>query len=414
MTAQPHMKRPAFTARPGGVGFRHEVNLCPNTLLTLGILLSLLFVFQLKSLSVVAFLIFGLVLALRRPQSLLVETRDRLWIYSIPAWCLLTTLWSNYPDLTLRYSIQLGLTFLIAITVASRLSPRAFVKTAFVAWALVALASILIGRVRSDGMGWVGIYGSKNAFASAMSVFVLLALALALDRGMTRRWRVSGLVALPVSFVLLLLAQGSGALISTVAAAGVPVLFAIGWRLSLLQKMLAAGFILLLGLLGMVAVIGFSDEIMAFVLTSTGKDVTLTGRTDLWAGAFEEIAKNPLFGQGYQAVWVVGNPVAEYFWEMFGVTTKQGFHFHNTYISNAVEIGIIGVVLQSLAFFGALWLNLFWAARQPSAANLFFVGMLMQVLILSMSEVQFFTQFMASAILILVALVYGLRARRAG
>lgn len=397
--------QPAF-----GAPHQTVFTLCPNALMTLAILLSLLFVFQLKSLSALAFLAFGLTLALRRPQSLLVEIRDRLWIYSIPVWCLLTVLWSEHPSLSLRYSVQLGLTFLIAITIASRLSPQNFIKIAFVAWALAALASILIGRVRGDGMGWLGIYGSKNAFAATMSIFVFLSFALMLDRALPRFWRLAGMAATPVAIVLLMLAQGAGALISTLFALTVPLLLAFGGRFTLMQKTVMAGFLMLLGLLVAVTVAGFHDEIFALVLQTTGKDVTLTGRTDLWAGALEEITKNPLFGQGYQAVWVEGNPVAERYWKEFGIATKQGFHFHNNYLSNAVEIGIVGVVLQSAAFFGAIWTVLQWAIRRPGAANLFFIGFLVQTLMLSMVEVLFFGQFSSAAILILCALVYGLRA----
>ena len=101
---------------------------------------------------------------------------------------------------------------------------------------------------------------------------------------------------------------------------------------------------------------------------STGKDVTLTGRTDLWAVAFQEIAERPVLGTGFQAFWVQGNPLAEELWAMFGIDSRSGFHFHNTLLSNAVEIGIVGVALQAVVFFGGLGASLVWAIRSPSGA----------------------------------------------
>ena len=90
-------------------------------------------------------------------------------------------------------------------------------------------------------------------------------------------------------------------------------------------------------------------ELSQWFLDATGKDVTLTGRTDLWAVAFQEIAERPLLGVGFQAFWVHGNPLAEQLWAQFGISGRGGFHFHNTLISNTVEIGLLGAALQRFA-----------------------------------------------------------------
>ena len=90
-----------------------------------------------------------------------------------------------------------------------------------------------------------------------------------------------------------------------------------------------------------------TDELAKAFLDLTGKDITLTGRTDLWAVAFQEIAERPVLGTGFQAFWVQGNPLAEQLWAMFGIGSRAGFHFHNTLISNTVEIGLVGATLQA-------------------------------------------------------------------
>jgi hypothetical protein len=84
------------------------------------------------------------------------------------------------------------------------------------------------------------------------------------------------------------------------------------------------------------------------ILAATGKDITLTGRTDLWRVGLEQIAERPWLGQGYQAFWQPGNPEAEHLWRAFGIESRTGFHFHNLYLSNAVEIGIPGAALQAV------------------------------------------------------------------
>jgi exopolysaccharide production protein ExoQ len=160
-------------------------------------------------------------------------------------------------------------------------------------------------------------------------------------------------------------------------------------------------------------VISAQDQIEDFILTTTGKDATLTGRTDLWIIALQEWAKHPVLGQGYQAFWVVGNPMAEQLWDDFGITTKIGFNFHNTWLSNVVEIGFVGIALQLAIFGTAIVLCLRWAIWHPCVESLFFMMFILRQASLSMLEVVAFSQFDMASLLAICAAVYGLRARSA-
>jgi exopolysaccharide production protein ExoQ len=156
------------------------------------------------------------------------------------------------------------------------------------------------------------------------------------------------------------------------------------------------------------------DAVSAFVLDLTGKDITLTGRTDLWQAAFREIAEAPLLGHGFRAFWIPGNPVAIQLWAMFGIESRSGFHFHNTYLSNAVEIGILGVAIQSaiLLSIGLSTLRLALSTREHLSAILFACA----VMILSVTplEVPVFFQFNLHTLLMVAALVYARDGLRAG
>ena len=87
------------------------------------------------------------------------------------------------------------------------------------------------------------------------------------------------------------------------------------------------------------------------LLGAFGKDSTLTGRTYLWAEGLAAAGAAPTFGTGYYAYWVQGFPEAERLWEEFYITSRSGFHFHNTYIEALVELGVVGFALV------ALWLS---------------------------------------------------------
>lgn len=386
------------------------LRICPNTILTATAMLSLLFTVQFGSLAALGFLVSGMLLCIRWPSRTMADL-VRFWpIQLIPAWCILSALWSNEPELSLRLGIQLGLTFVIAVVMASRLSPKTFVRVALFAFGVAAIASLLFGHVRADGGGWTGIFGSKNEFAFAMSVLMLLSLAtlLRLRGAGTRLLALAGLV---LGGALLALGQSAGAFLST-GLAGL-----IGLGLVGLRHLPRAGRAVLFGIstLGLAALVLLAIEhrtaLMGAVLDVTGKDVTLTGRTDLWAEGLREIAAYPFLGQGFQAFWVLGNPVAEAMWAAYGITSKSGFHFHNTWLSNAVEIGLVGVGLELAAFVATLVLVVRWAVARPTLGSVFFCMFIARQAVMSLVEVVAYVNFSVVTVLTIAALVYGLRAR---
>lgn len=405
-----------MTARPLALPYNRDLKLidvCPTSVLAFMVVMSLLLVPWIGTLAALVFLLSGLVLVVRRPQTMLIEIRQYWTVLAIAFWCLLTVLWSNYGTITLRAAIQLLITFGIAISMANRLSPRAFLRMIFLSHLAVAVLSVLFGEIRSDGGGWIGIFGSKNALAGVMSLLVLAAFAVSIDKRQSMFWRLLGLVGLAAGSFILVQAQSSGALLTTIIAVMFGMLLLAARWMSPLQRIVVIGLGLIAALAAAILMYTLQDMLFDLLLETTGKDATLTGRTELWQRAFDEISLNPLFGQGFQAVWVVGNPVAEAMWAEFGIESKTGFHFHNTFISNAVEIGLIGVALQAAGLIGGGILTLLWALREPRADTIFLAIVMLRVLILSITEVVGYLQFDLSTVIALCALVFGIRAQRA-
>lgn len=388
------------------------LTLCPNVILAGLALLSLLLTARFGTLAALGFVVSGMLLWARQPGRALDDV-VRYWpVFLVPAWCLLSWFWSGAPSETLRYGIQLALTFLAAVAMATRLSPRSFALVAFACLSIAGLASLLFGSVRSDGAGWLGIFGSKNAYSFLMSTLVLLGFAAVLARGERTPIRLAGLAGLGLGLFLLVMGQSAGALASTALALGLGLCLILLRSATPMQRLatlvLAALAAVALGLLAY----GFRAEIAALMLDATGKDPTLTGRTDLWDAAFGEIARQPLLGQGFHAVWVPGHPVAEAMWAEFGIASKSGFNFHNTWISNAVEVGLIGAGLQAALFAATLVLAWRWALRSPGMASLFFAIFATRQLALSFFEVVAYNQFQVETMLMVSALVFGLRFER--
>lgn len=398
---------PAGAAQAGPV-----VTLAPSVVLGFTGLLSLFFSRELGAVAALGFLVSAMGLLVLSPR----DTIRSLWaeplFLLLIGWCLVSFLWSQHPSQTLRYGIQLAATLGFAIMLAYRLTPSAFLKVAASSYLIAGLASIASGRTRLDGGGFLGIFGSKNALAGAAGMLMIAGLCLLSDRHLPRLWRAVGALCLGVGAVLVALAQSVGTVAAVAVVLGLYALVLMLRRLPPVTRLVAVT----LGLLGLALLVllvsAYADELGRLMLDKTGKDVTLTGRTDLWAIARTEIARRPLLGTGFQAFWVRGDPLPEQIWADFGIASRSGFNFHNTLINNAVEIGLPGAALQAILLFGALPPLLAWSMRANSAGPLFLTLILGRQMVLMGIEVTFFLQFDAATVLTATAIAYAHRYRR--
>lgn len=388
-----------------------RITICPNIVLGMAVFTSLVFVAYLGRNGVLIFLLTGLLLLVRRIKLTFREIRDYWWLFLLPLWCILSALWSDHPDLSLRHGIQLLITFLIAVALANRLAPQAFLRIQFTALALAGVASLVVGDVRPDGV-WIGIFDSKNYYAFSMVALLLCSFALLADRGGARGWRLAGVCGAVLALPQIVMAESVGA----VMVSGVVLMAALLLlRISALPAARQRARLVAQGaLLSGAVLIGlrFREAIMDYSFTLTGKDPSLTGRTELWDTAIAEIAQAPWIGMGYRAFWVEGNALAETLWAEFYIASKSGFNFHNLYLSNAVEIGMIGVALQLVLLVPALVLTMRWVLKTGHAPATFGFMAVSFVLGLSFVEVPVFFEFHALSVTVLVSLVHGLRALR--
>lgn len=387
------------------------LSLCPNTALALVAILALQFVPMVGTLAALAFMASALALVVRRPKAIPVELLGQAGLCLLVLWCLMSVLWSDYPATSLRHGLQLALTVVFAIALAQRLSPLVLLKILAVCFLIACAASLASGRARADGLGFLGIYGSKNAMASASSLLFLIGICLCIDRRLPARWRGLGAVGAALGILLLVRANSVGSAVATAAICLALVVLLILRHLTGVQRLILGTLAALALMAGLLVSLAYIDQISAAFVQATGKDLSLTGRTDLWKIAIDEIAARPILGAGFQAVWVPGNPLAESLWQEFGIETRTGFHFHNAYLSNAVEIGLTGAALQAALVFGGLFGTLAWVIRDFRAETLFLALFMVRQITLSMIEVPFFFQFDVGTILTVAAIVYVSRHR---
>jgi len=306
------------------------------------------------------------------------------WV--IVAFGALSVLWSEQPMQSLRAAPQIAISVLAAIMFAQALRASSFI-------AIILYASIAANAV--------------NFFVAVM----LTSFWVMLDKQQPKLARIIALLAFLAAPLMLVSADSQGALLAgslALAASMVPFLLR---RLDLTTRtfLIFSGGFLIVAALG-VALLAF-DNLPAALLDSIGKDVSLTGRTLLWANAVSIIADHP-FGLGLQAFWVESNDQAVRFWETFYINNHYGFHFHDLWLETGVELGVIGILIAAvttLVVFASVWR---WVLRDPQPASCYFLGFVIFIVARTLGEVELYGQFSLTSVIFMASYYYADSANR--
>ncbi|WP_075217807.1 O-antigen ligase family protein [Mongoliimonas terrestris] len=277
-----------------------------------------------------------------RPGIFKVAPGDLL-IYSVPLLALASAFWSDHPDISLRFSIQLITTVALAAIAAHVVAPSNLSRGLLLGCFITAFQSFMEGSVHGEEGGdgaLKGLFGSKNQLGLVAAIGITAAICHLSAYRTTLPVKVLYWVAVAIMAWILFLAQSVTSLISIAAA-----LMALG-AVSYLRRLPQAARAVfvpwaMVGIATLLIIAAISIP-TAEIYELLGKDPTMSGRTDIWEVGYETSAANPVLGVGYQAFWVPGNVAAERLWEQFLIPDKTGFHFHNAFIQVLVELGLFG------------------------------------------------------------------------
>jgi exopolysaccharide production protein ExoQ len=268
--------------------------------------------------------------------------RADLLLVGLVAFAILSTLWSIEPYITLRGGVYLVATSLVGVYLAARYSRSEQVELAGGALAIAAVLSLLVGLVLPSyggGTDWAGVFQHKNTLGRTMALAIIV-FALIAVRGTRWRWLAAGGAALAGVLILL---SGSGTALVVVACMAmlVPLYAAMSAQVYLAAAVTSAA--LLLGGTSVVLLLSNPDAALQLL----HRDVTLTGRTTLWAVLGALILLRPWLGYGYQAFWWGEAGEVSDVWKLAGWTPEGA---HNGFLEIALGLGIAGLVVLSLGF----------------------------------------------------------------
>lgn len=273
----------------------------------------------------------------------------RNWSYLLyPAVCAMSVVWSLARPTSLVGAVQMTMTVLIASYLGWRFAPRRLVLLLFastLAGAALSILNLATGAfqpVYSDVGGLLGIYTSKNMLGhySLFALLIALSLMLSAPDEMPRPARWIAAPALVICAVAVVLSKSMTAVVLMPCYAGLVLLLNRDRLPPALRHLAVMLVVALIALAPMTLTMAGIDP-MAELFAATGKDATLTGRTDLWAIAYDLVSRAPLNGYGYGAFWVNDRFATQHFQVLRAGSNAPSFH--NFFADVGVGTGLIGI-----------------------------------------------------------------------
>lgn len=261
------------------------------------------------------------------------------------ALCFVSTLWSIDSGATFRRSVWLALNMGFGIYLAWRYDWKGLLNVlgsgflVLIAGSFVlGIAAPSIGRMTFEHPGaWSGLWTHKNTLGGIMALGVAICAAAAFITPERRKLWIGASLA---AFALVLLSTSKTALIASMLGLGA---IALGLliRRGPMHTLFAATAALVAIIMGTGIVLLAPDLLVA----ALGRDLTLTGRTDIWHASARFVEAQPWLGYGYYAFWLPDNGPA--YWVREAVMWQVA-SAHSSWLETALGLGRVGVALFAL------------------------------------------------------------------
>ncbi len=281
-------------------------------------------------------------------------------------YCGISILWSEYPLVAFKRLIKdIGILLSILI-VLTESDPIDAVKTLIkrFSYILVPFSILLIiyfpesGIVKPNDVGWImgkinyaGVSWNKNGLARICSIsgfFFICNLIAKRQMKNTENNKEKYLIqALFILIILYLLIILDSATSTGVLVIGIIIFFMLGTKILKNNSKYLGRFIIFSFIVGII--LQYSLDLVDMFITFSGRDLTLTGRVNLWKDLLT-LHTNPLIGVGYGSLWVKDRVVMVDLGGGYGSIINES---HNGYLNVYLELGKVGIFLLTGVIYSA-------------------------------------------------------------
>lgn len=313
----------------------------------------------------------------------------------------LSLLWSIEPAITLRRIIRLYIIVLVSVAFASAgWQPRRFENSLrWLLFSLLAASAIFcywdpelaIHHQQSQELlnAWHGITTGKNVLGSLASCAFILWLHGLLTR---ETGRGAAIANLALAGLCLVMCRSSTSLMATVFSACFMILLLrpSGSMRRLMPYVVGifAAAVLVYALAVLNIVPGMS-VILTPISMITGKDLTFSGRTNIWYLLKLHIRQHPLLGTGYEAYWVGPVPSSPSY-DMLSQLWFYPTEGHNGYLDVINDLGYVGGACL-LAYFIVYLRQGLDLMRLEKARGVLYLALIFRGFLADMSESHWFS-----------------------
>jgi len=262
-------------------------------------------------------------------------------------WCTLSLFWAEDSFVVFKRLFQfytgiiVCFSFLLHADSIDDALPT--IKVFFSIFMVISLISIytIPGAISRQFHEWQGLANNKNQLGKNSLISAVLWIY-ALSKDKSAKLQLYNLFMLMVSLFLLVGANSITSVSAFLFIILVWVLFVVDKLFQPLgiRRTMTWLFLICAGFLAVFSYF-YAQEIIASIFALAGKNLTLTGRTDIWAMIMEEVNKHVLLGVGYKGFWITTSPKILKIYETYIWLPRQS---HNGYIDTLNETGIIGLI----------------------------------------------------------------------
>lgn len=295
---------------------------------------------------------------------------------------------SSEPGLAINRSLRLLPAFGYAI-IFSHLFP---IRTT---WRIILCASIasaiggicislLVPKLGLSQIGgaydssWRGLQGHKNFTGFIFGISIILSVVACQHRLVDRRMAAS---AAFFSLIMIVAARSATAMLATAAALLVINAMAFAGSLRTVPRLFALAALAAL----LVTVTYFTVIFPETVTLITGRDLTLTGRTEIWAMVSELIRQSPWTGHDFP-FWSIDSADRSQIWHR---ATYNVLHSHNSWLDLVLQLGLPAAILVGFDLSRTIVISGRQVFNRQSPSAKIPLGIAILVLITSASEVLF-------------------------
>ncbi|MFQ3616055.1 MAG: O-antigen ligase [Cyanobacteriota bacterium] len=251
-------------------------------------------------------------------------------------------LWSAQPNLTQTRAIALLGTTLFGIYFGTRFSPKEQLNILAITFGTILFLSLVFvvalpkyGIMSGTHAGaWRGIFIHKNPFGQSMVLSSLIFLSLSSTKS-RNSW--VPMLGLAISAFMIVMSASSSSLINFVTL----ILIFIVIKVALWPEQIMIPVVCILGAVGCFTSL-FLVDLLELVVGSVGKDLTLTGRADIWPIVIRQGLQRPILGYGYSGFWGDWNSPGAAVWKDYGWLAPNA---HNGFIDLWIQLGFVGTAI---------------------------------------------------------------------